>query len=535
MHLVLSTSVIISLLTGFRIAAHHHEFLHWLKPVLPQGDVFSLHMLAASIMCSTVLAYVCLQIYCYRKKVTYRLIKPSKTKVWDYHRPVQTFGLTLCGLAVATGILIHLVQDTLPIVNPITYKAYLAMGLRYAHLIVAALFIAYIFMHAASYFVLGGISFVKRFFIPQVKQLRSLKVLIFVNASLVCLGTFIVLLDYGFNGARWFAHKLKAARIDDSQWIEIDGVANDEAWQTAKSIKLFTFGGTGFYEGTTEIQLKSLHNSQEIYFHVTWEDPSESIAHLPIVKTANGWTVKHDGFQYFNETKHYEDKLAILISRSCSIAAAGTAHLGRKPLRAKPANWHGKGYHYSKSAIKHDLWHWKAVRTNGKGQADDNYIGPPEPSTLFSRRYTAGYQQDTKQSGAYIMNWQLFRPEGVQPKRLPRDHLFRPESKSQLSQPPSYGTWFDYAAYRQQLDNFPAGLVIPSVLYRSNQFEGDRGDVRARGVWSKGFWSLELVRRKNTQSDNDVAVTDGTCIWVSAFDHAQIGHTRHLRPIEINF
>jgi hypothetical protein len=76
---------------------------------------------------------------------------------------------------------------------------------------------------------------------------------------------------------------------------------------------------------------------------------------------------------------------------------------------------------------------------------------------------------------------------------------------------------------------------LPSVLYRSNRFEGDRADVRARGEWLDGFWTLEMVRKREIRSPNDVPLVQGTCMWVSAFDASQIAHTRHDRPVQLVF
>jgi hypothetical protein len=72
-------------------------------------------------------------------------------------------------------------------------------------------------------------------------------------------------------------------------------------------------------------------------------------------------------------------------------------------------------------------------------------------------------------------------------------------------------------------------------MYRSNRFEGDRADVRAFGVWQDGQWSLELSRKLDTGSEHDLVIADGVCLWLAAFDRAQISHTRHARPLQLNF
>ena len=58
------------------------------------------------------------------------------------------------------------------------------------------------------------------------------------------------------------------------------------------------------------------------------------------------------------------------------LAGPHPAH-AHQPLRDKPENWHGKGYHYTNDDSIVDVWHWKAVRTNDMFIADDNFFGPP--------------------------------------------------------------------------------------------------------------------------------------------------------------
>jgi len=74
--------------------------------------------------------------------------------------------------------------------------------------------------------------------------------------------------------------------------------------------------------------------------------------------------------------------------------------------------------------------------------------------------------------------------------------------------------------------------VIPGVLL-AGEFSGDRADVRCAGRWAAGRWSLEVVRRLDTGSAYDVAIESGVFMRLAAFDHSQIRHTRHVRPIRL--
>ena len=87
-----------------------------------------------------------------------------------------------------------------------------------------------------------------------------------------------------------------------------------------------------------------------------------------------------------------------------------------------------------------------------------------------------------------------------------------------------------YSAERDR--QIPEGTIIPGVIL-SGQYAGDRADVRGAARWAAGRWALEVVRRLESRSQYDVPIVTGTFLRVAAFDHAQIRHTRHVKPIRL--
>nr|WP_238937441.1 ethylbenzene dehydrogenase-related protein [Pseudoalteromonas sp. S16_S37] len=308
--------------------------------------------------------------------------------------------------------------------------------------------------------------------------------------------------------------------------MEIDGYDNEPQWLDAPIFFVDTNHGANFVDGHTQVAIKALSNAQETFFLFRWADPTQSLRHLPLIKTQSGWKVQENGFYHFDEQSYYEDKFAVMLSNSCSFGADGTSYLGKQPFNSYPANWHGKGYHASLDGKIRDLWHWKAVRTNDMVLADDNFFGPLVTPLSAERRYKAGYQTDGKESGSYVMNWQWYSKNQVTPKRLPNQN-------TEISQPVL--PWFGSHPYQKEHDIYPSGTQLSSVLYRSNRFEGDRADVRAKGRWQDGYWTLELVRKNKTASPHDIELANHTCMWVSAFDSSQIAHTRHQRAIKLRY
>lgn len=514
MHASLMAIVLINLLTGMRIATLDRPYLLWFSAILPQGGVHGVHLWTGFSLLGLAVIYAAYQ-WVFRKEPTHRRYN---SPINIYHSVVKWVGyLALSGLLL-TGLSLYL--NTWPVAF-----------IKDVHFACAITLLVYIPLHAGVYFVQYGIGALKIISTISAKDLRE-------NTLLMVFGCFILAAIYA-TAIKQDHESLHMIKIAPDTLIDIDGNANEPDWQHAKDVVVHGFGGANFQDGRTDISIKALHNNTEAFFYIRWEDSTKSMAYLPLVKTPNGWQVQQQGFHHFDEKKYYEDKFAMMVSNNCDFAASGTAHMGPKPLADKPANWHGKGYHYTEDNSVVDLWQWKAVRTNDMYLADDNFIGAPDIERPGSRRYTGGYQQDGKDSGAYVMNWKWYKKEFITPKRLPKDPAelapYQPNAYPDKNTELSWVIpWFAYEPYSEEKDKLiPVGTLMPSVMYNSNQFEGDRADVRARGQWQDGYWSLELVRKLTTGSEKDVALQNGVCLWVAAFDHAQIAHTRHARPLKL--
>jgi hypothetical protein len=97
--------------------------------------------------------------------------------------------------------------------------------------------------------------------------------------------------------------------------------------------------------------------------------------------------------------------------------------------------------------------------------------------------------------------------------------------------------WFlteaDSVPYSAEADaRIPVGTVLPGVIL-SGDYSGDRADVRCAARWASGHWALEVARKLDTGSKYDIPLKSGVYMRVSAFDHSQIRHTRHVRPIRL--
>lgn len=476
---------LVNISTGLRIASQTRTELLWLGALLPQGLVHRWHVLSALILTSLVVVVAGLWI-------ARRFSISRKASIQPGYMAV--IAACLSGWMVYTGLLNS-----------------------NWHWYCAVLLIAFILFHSAEQTMRYGRRVVRLLLIPGSLKVGAL--FLATGVSLLAAGTFWLV--------KSSPYALRVHSLTEQDVIDVDGLQEESFWEGISPLRVRTYGGDNFSNGESEVTVKAARNSWEIYLFVQWRDSTESLRHLPLIKADEGWQVRQEGFERFDEKQYYEDKFAIMLSEGCGPAADNTAHLGHKPLADKPANWHQKGYHYSTDGSLKDLWHWKAVRSNFMWQADDGFFGPHAYHSPGARRYTAGYQYDSKSSGGLAMNWDWFTPAEITPRRLPTENINYTQG---------YFTWFDAKPYNVDRDReIPVGTVLPSVIYTSNQIEGDRGDVRAHGKWADGIWSLELARKLTTGSEYDVPVESGNCLWVSAFDHSQTGHTRHARPISLVF
>lgn len=490
LHSSLLIFTLCNLVTGLRIATITKPWLMSLSWVLPQGLVHHWHLISAIGLTTVFLLLVVKQI-----------ISKSFNKtviIWT--------GYLILMLMVLTGWLLQWNQIS-----------------NLWHFYLALFMFAYIVYHSGEYIVLYGLGVFKTIILPKPVNFQAkifIGVFIFTSVS-----------SFGFYQIQKSTIVLNVHIINNSAFIDIDGMANEAEWENIKPVKILTIGGDNFNNGTTTIEVKALANELDFFVYFRWQDDSQSLNHLPLYKTKQGWVVKQTNFANFDESTFYEDKFAVLFSNTCKTGGDQSAHLGPKPFADKPANWHGKGFHASSNRNIKDMWHWKAVRSNPLTQADDGYIGLPDHARSAKRRYSAGNFYDPKESGGYLMNWQWFSIDTITPRRLPskQEALAKYQNTNQATS----ATWYDHIPY--QGDDFSYGTYAPSVIFTSNQYEGDRGNVRAKGIWQDGYWHLEMSRQRIATSNKDLTINDNMCMWASAFDHSQIGHTRHNKPMKLNF
>jgi Ethylbenzene dehydrogenase len=345
---------------------------------------------------------------------------------------------------------------------------------------------------------------------------------------------------------------LHIRHIGQAEAPVLDGDTSDPVWRTAPPISVITGQGDNFDgEGGTTVEIRAVNDGAWAYFRFVWNDPTRSLKQLPLRKSADGWHLLHDGYEFGDEHAYNEDKFSVLLTRSEVLLAGDTTfHAGPAPAAGKPGSLHGRGLHYTagEDALA-EVWQWKATSSGPLGWCDDNYFGPPAEPTQAQHEghapYRGGFAPDPGTAG-YLDNFEP-RPgddyrRPVKPRRLPRDFKASTLALGRIDLDPNHGEsegarWYmtesDSEPYSAELDaRIPIGAVIPGVIM-AGEFSGERASVRCAAQWQSGRWALEAARRLDSVSRFHVPIATGAFLRVAAFDHAQVRHTRHMRPIRL--
>ena len=543
LHWATAIAFVVSLFTGIRMATFGYVLpglSQWLSPILPQGEMWTWHFFAGLGLFFCASAYL---VYLNRSGLTARnalkkvrialMAVPSKLRWQAINVGLHWFVYALITVMTVTGVILYL-----------GYGGWWV----WVHSLTAFIGFGYIFLHVVAHYMAGGWWQLFRLFRPaKLVITRAVRPYPLLIATVVGVATIALAagVDWTTRDTLVITHVNGAPRLD--------GVLDDDVWATARPVYVRTqqganLGGTG----ESLVEVRAVHDGQRAYFAFRWEDPTRSLRRVPLIKKADGWHFLATRADVADVSDFYEDKLAVGFSRSPTFGSGESTYLGAKPLADKPAPVHGMGYHYTAPGNLMDIWQWKASRGGHLGYVDDQYFeAPREPTPAEAAgqaRYQAGYWNDPGRV-IYSYNYENVPPGGASKPlklpRLPKDWKatvaalgkfdLNPESSDTEGARWWMVTDTETVPYSAELDaTIPVGTVLPGVLIGSN-YDGDRADLRGAAKWKDGHWQLETVRALKTGSkfDHDLVAGRDLYMWVSVFDHTQIRHTRHARPVRI--
>src|SRR5450755_4085094 len=84
--------------------------------------------------------------------------------------------------------------------------------------------------------------------------------------------------------------QLQIHRISSADVPILDGDTSDRAWRSIQPFSVMTNQGGNFDgKGESRIDIRAVHDGTWAYFLFTWDDPTRSLKHLPLVKEIDGW------------------------------------------------------------------------------------------------------------------------------------------------------------------------------------------------------------------------------------------------------
>lgn len=309
--------------------------------------------------------------------------------------------------------------------------------------------------------------------------------------------------------------------------IVLDGIA-DKTWDGAKAVTInldqLPYDPSNGYPGmkSTDVTIKSLYDDKNVYFLISYKDPTKSLARFPWVKQADGsWKKLANKDSTGHDNTYYEDKLAMFWNIStkgfetdgCMIAC----HLDEKGDTSP-------GRKYTASAAETiDMWHAKYVRTMPMGMFDDQYVDnntDPKANEGWGRK-----NDNAPKGGGYKNN-------DTADKKGPAFMNLHADADDQYYVIPSKKVPF--------VDTFKEGAVVPGIEIAP--LAGGRADVLARNHYENGTWTLEVMRSLKTEGENvdtqDVQFTDKSKSYpfgLAVFDNSQINHLYHEQPMALKF
>jgi hypothetical protein len=282
--------------------------------------------------------------------------------------------------------------------------------------------------------------------------------------------------------------------------------ASSSQWSKAKEAKII-LTGAGTVEGKIiELKAKSVYTKDDILFLFEWPDKDKSM-------DKNSW--KFTGGKWA-KVKANEDRLGVIweINRIDKFANKGCAILCHNESKNNK-EWY---YSVNSSREKADLWHWKAVRSNPVDYTEDGYV-----ITNPSKEPEKGRKRDAGSGKA--------KGNSTKDKSGPA-YMQDPSKSASISG----SLLVAHAVEIKDSSTFKEGDAIPGYMLNTG-WAGSFADIKTKGVWKDGKWTVMMSRKLKTGNDDDVQYNTRKKypFGIGVFDNSGAENSYNSEPLKLQF
>ncbi len=307
-------------------------------------------------------------------------------------------------------------------------------------------------------------------------------------------------------------NSFKLASDADAPGVDPENV--EPIWNSATALVATVSPiGNNFTGSTTPFQVtvKSVVSSTNIYFLVQYSDPSPNYFTQPLhfkggdPKTATNWTV---------DASTYEDGVSLIFEDPMHIGKSGTKTFAADGCTmlchaTTTALW-DKGM-FSETDGRYDLWYWHAGKGNGSGYADDRLsLGDPAYQTIQDDGNAENYENNLVNYNPG--NLPFYVAAGTN-RNLDKQYFIAKETAASFASGVSINPATNNA--------WAAGDLVSAYTVSSpSDPSNDYFDVKAKGFYSNGMWTVKFQRKLSTASNNnDVTFAHGSSYQFSFAVH----------------
>jgi hypothetical protein len=247
--------------------------------------------------------------------------------------------------------------------------------------------------------------------------------------------------------------------------------------------------GDNFTGNSFPVTIKSVVSSQNIYFLVQYSDPSPNYFSQPLhfhgglPSTSANWTIDETTYED-GVSLIFEDPAHQGLTRSKTFSTDGCTMLCHT---ISTSQWM-KGM-FAENDGRYDLWYWHAGKGNGSGYADDKIsIGDPN----------FGIIKDDDNAEIYHYNVISDNP-GYEPYLIAGGANRNLDEKFFIAEETAVPFTNNLTLNPVTQKSWAVDDIVPSFTLAIPQDpSNDYLDVRAKGYYSNGTWTVKFQRKLNT-------------------------------------